>query len=88
MITGYFSSLYGDVGMNDRDNIIMKIKLVSTSDINASYTIEVVKGSKSVDCTCMGFQTHGYCKHIKFYKSLIKQFLDEKAGVTKRKKGL
>jgi hypothetical protein len=66
--------------MSDRDRAILRIRLCSTSNINDSYTIEVNKTKNTVVCDCIGFNTHGVCKHIKFYKTLIKMFLDAKPG--------
>jgi len=64
----------------------MRIKLVSTSNPDESYTIEVQKDPDHVSCTCQGFKTHGRCKHIKFYKHLIQGFLHEKPGFTSEKR--
>jgi hypothetical protein len=67
--------------MGFRDLEILRLKLCSTTDAKSSYTIEVNKYKKTVTCNCSGFQTHGFCKHIKFYRSLINSYLDQTSGV-------
>lgn len=61
--------------MTFRDRNILRIKLISTSDPEKSYFIEVIRDPKTVKCDCIGFNVHGRCKHIKFYYGLIRQFL-------------
>jgi len=59
---------------------VMRIKLMSTTDPEQSYIITVDRVHKLVDCTCTGFRTHGYCKHIKFYKKIIQEFIKKGEG--------
>ena len=63
--------------MLERDVEVMRIKLISTSDPTQSYIIEIRRNTNTVNCNCKGFRTTGRCKHIKFYKSLIKSYLHE-----------
>jgi hypothetical protein len=73
--------------MNGRDKEILRIKLISTSDCTKDYKIEAVRDPQTVKCTCTGFLTHGYCKHIRFYHALIQQFFDRTPGFTTKKEG-
>jgi len=57
---------------------IFKIGLTSTSDGSVLYTIEVDTEKGSVVCSCKSGRIRGYCKHIRFYKKLIKEMLHEK----------
>lgn len=73
--------------MSERDVEVMRIKLVSTSDSSQSYTIEIRRNPSRVECNCKGFRTTGRCKHVKFYKWLIKDYLLETPGFTGEKVG-
>lgn len=53
----------------------------STSTLLKRYDIIIDTTKGTVNCDCIGFKTHGRCKHIKFYKKLIKPLLHEKQGV-------
>ena len=48
----------------------------STTIEGFGYEVFVNTDKKIVMCGCKGFMTHGYCKHIKFYKKLIKELLE------------
>jgi len=63
----------------------LSIHCRSTTNPDDTYTIYVNSHYKSVTCSCVGCRTHGYCKHIKFYKGLINDFLHEK-GYFEREK--
>jgi len=60
---------------------------MSTSDFLKTYTIKVDDIENSVTCDCKSGRIRGYCKHIKFYKSLIKSLLHENPGVEREKGG-
>jgi len=66
---------------------IFKIGLTSTSDFKKYYFITIDTDLKSIVCDCPGFKFWGRCKHIKFYKRLIKQLMHEKVRVEKEKGG-
>jgi len=53
------------------DEADFKIRVHSTTEIDQWHTISIQTDIKKVSCDCRGFITHGRCKHIKFYKSLI-----------------
>jgi len=59
------------------DNMIFKIGLTSTSDFKNYYTITVDTDLQTVRCDCKAGRIFGYCKHIRFYKGLIKDLLHE-----------
>lgn len=58
---------------------IFKIGLTSTSDGSVKYTIVVDSEKQTVDCSCRGGRIHGRCKHIRFYKKLIKELLENES---------
>ncbi|GAH02284.1 unnamed protein product [marine sediment metagenome] len=68
--------------------MIYKIGLTSTSDYKNYYTIKIDTEIQTVECSCIGCVIHGYCKHIKFYKRLIKKLLHENPGFEREKHGL
>ena len=39
------------------------------------YNLTIDTNSNKVTCTCIGFLTHGYCKHTRIYKPLISKKL-------------
>lgn len=49
----------------------------STSNLEIEYTIRVYRGPNKVTCDCKSGRIRGYCKHIKFYKKLIKSLMHE-----------
>jgi len=59
----------------------------STSELMVIYTIRVYKNPDEVTCDCKSGRIRGYCKHIKFYKRLIAQLLDEKPRGNVQEKG-
>lgn len=61
---------------------IIKMQMPSTSDLNKHYTITIDQELKIVKCDCIGFAFWGRCKHIKFYKRLIKKLMHETPGVS------
>jgi len=56
---------------------IFKIATTSTSDPYKLYTLTVDTEKKSVECNCKAGRIFGYCKHIRFYKGLIKDLMHE-----------
>ncbi len=66
---------------------IIEFNIRSTSDILKKYMITIDDVKNSVTCTCKSGRIRGYCKHIKFYKKLIKSLLHENPGVEKEKGG-
>lgn len=57
---------------------VAEILVVSTSDPSRTHVVTVERDPDRVSCTCTGCCVHGYCKHIRFYKSAIKRLLEEK----------
>lgn len=55
---------------------IFKISVPSTSDWRTKYTITVDNEKKTVECTCKGCLFTARCKHIKYYKVLIKELME------------
>jgi len=51
------------------------IHVSSTTDIYKHYWIEVDVDRQTVTCNCKSGRIRGYCKHIKFYKKLIKELV-------------
>ena len=49
------------------------LQVPSTTIPGVIYKLTIDENDRSapVRCTCTGFTTNGYCKHIKFYKQLI-----------------
>lgn len=66
---------------------IFKIGLTSTSDGSVLHTIEVDTEKGSVVCSCKSGRIRGYCKHIRFYKALIRDLLRETPYDSKEKGG-
>ena len=56
------------------DIITKQISSLTTTD-NTIYTITINKKTKTVTCTCPGFQGYGRCKHIRIYKDMIQKNL-------------
>lgn len=82
-----FSSCAGSQSLFFGDNMDYKIILTSTSNIFEIYIIEIDTDLKTVTCNCKSGRIRGYCKHIKFYKALIKQLLRENPGFEEEKGG-
>ena len=66
---------------------IFKICLTSTSDAYKTHTLTVDTEKKTVDCSCKAGRIIGRCKHIKFYKPLIRDLLRENPGFEREKGG-
>ena len=56
---------------------VFKIRVPSTSDVLVSYTLVVDTEKNSVECSCKAGRIIGRCKHMRFYKALIRQLLAE-----------
>jgi len=50
-------------------------KTISSLTSDKIYTITIDQDAKTVHCNCQGFQVHGRCKHILFYKDTIQELL-------------
>ena len=61
--------------------LIKEIKVASSTDPSTVYTIRVERDPDRVSCDCVGCVTHGYCKHLKFYKHAIQRILHENPGL-------
>lgn len=66
---------------------VFKISVPSTSNRSVKYTITVDTEKKTVDCSCKAGRIIGRCKHMRFYKVLIRQLLDENPGFEREKGG-
>ena len=49
--------------------------------------MEIDTDKQTVECGCKSGRIRGYCKHIRFYKSLIKDLLRENPGFEREKGG-
>lgn len=49
--------------------------VMSTTKIGEYYCIKLDLEAGSVECNCKSGRIRGYCKHIKFYKDLIKDLM-------------
>lgn len=58
----------------------LTLRVCSTTDLEKSYTIRVQRDPMWIKCDCPGFASHQRCKHVKFYKDLIKKYLDVSPG--------
>ena len=47
----------------------------STSELCKIYNVVIEIDPSRVYCDCLGYRSHGYCKHIKIYKTLIAKVL-------------
>lgn len=63
------------------------IEVKSTSDFYKTYEIEIDTDKQTVDCGCRGGRIHGRCKHVRFYKKLIRDLLRENPGFEREKGG-
>jgi len=63
------------------------IEVKSTSDFYKTYEMEIDTDKQTVECGCKSGRIRGYCKHIRFYKSLIKDLLRENPGFEREKGG-
>ena len=66
---------------------IFKIGLTSTSDVRVFYIINVDTEKKTVNCSCKAGRIVGRCKHIRFYRGLIRDLLRENPGFEREKEG-
>lgn len=66
---------------------VYKIRIQSTTDKDKVYNLIIETVTNFVGCDCMSGRIRGYCKHIKFYKKLIKALLHENPGVEREKGG-
>lgn len=62
-----------------------KLVISSSSELFKLYSIIIDTSEKTVTCDCKSGRIRGYCKHIKFYKKLIKDLLHETPGVNVEK---
>ncbi|GAH80834.1 unnamed protein product [marine sediment metagenome] len=54
---------------------IFKIGIASTSEVYKVYTLKVDTEKKRVECNCKAGRILGRCKHMRFYKDLIKELM-------------
>lgn len=47
------------------------LQIPSTTRSGVKYNLTIDVDNNRVKCSCTGFQSHGYCKHIRMYKTLI-----------------
>lgn len=66
---------------------IFRIAVTSTSDPYVLHTVTVDTENKTVACNCKAGRIVGRCKHIRFYKSLIRALLHESPGFEREKGG-
>lgn len=52
----------------------------STTQPKVIYHVVVERDPPRVWCDCVGYRSHGYCKHIKMYKALIERLLSSNPG--------
>lgn len=55
---------------------VYRIAVTSTSDAYVLYTITVDAEKKTVECSCKAGRILGRCKHMRFYKELIKELME------------
>lgn len=55
---------------------VFRIGLMSTSNIQVKYTIIVDTVKRTVNCDCKAGRIIGRCKHMRFYKKLIKELME------------
>lgn len=53
------------------------IEVKSTSDFYKTYEVEIDTDKQTVSCGCRAGRILGRCKHIRFYKKLIKELLED-----------
>lgn len=51
------------------------LQIPSTTISGVTYKLTIEPENNRVTCTCQGFISHGYCKHIRAYKNLIRKKL-------------
>lgn len=66
---------------------IFRIAVTSTHDPFQLYTVTVDTEKKTVECNCKAGRIIGRCKHIRFYKALIRDLLRENPGFEREKGG-
>lgn len=50
-------------------------QIASTSQPNLIHKVTIDLKNKYVSCDCSGYQSHGRCKHIRFYRETISNLL-------------
>lgn len=66
---------------------IFKICLTSTTDGSVMHEIVVDTEKGSVTCSCKSGRIRGWCKHIRFYKDLIRDLMRKSPGRNVEKGG-
>lgn len=66
---------------------VFKIGLTATSDFKKYYFIIIDTEKQTVNCDCKAGRIVGRCKHIRFYKDLIRQLLAATPGFEREKGG-
>jgi len=66
---------------------VFKIGLTATSDFKKCYFITVDTEKQTVNCSCKAGRIVGRCKHMRFYKALIRDLLHENPGFEREKGG-
>ena len=51
------------------------MKQIHSAETNKIYNVTIDKKHNHVSCTCLGYQNHRRCKHIKFYKDYIERVM-------------
>lgn len=62
------------------------LQIPSTTEIFKWYHIIIDTETKFVMCSCPGCNFTGRCKHIKFYKYLIRRILHENPSLLGKKR--
>lgn len=51
----------------------LKVELPSRTDPDRTYLLLVIKETREVFCTCIGFKNRGYCSHSEYLKGITRK---------------